>query len=141
MPSIVERIKELCNQMRMSENKFANEIGVNTQTLNNYTTGKRNVSYDVVDKILIHFPQVSAEWLIRGIGNMFDGCGCTSPDDPSLYGKTPSASGTIGSTEAQRTHNGGTTEAERIKFLEEQVAFYKEQTAYYKEMAERKDKQ
>lgn len=96
--------------MRMSENKFASEIGVNTQTLNNYTTGKRSVSYDVVDKILVHFPQVSAEWLLRGIGNMLNGCGCTSPDDPSLYGKTPSASGTIGSTEAQRTHNGGTTE-------------------------------
>lgn len=127
--------------MRMSENKFASEIGVNTQTLNNYTTGKRSVSYDVVDKILVHFPHVSAEWLIRGIGNMLNGCGCTSPDDPSLYGKTPSASGTIGSTDLQRTHNGGTTEAERIKFLEEQVAFYKEQTAYYKEMAERKDKQ
>ena len=111
--------------MRMSENKFASEIGVNTQTLNNYTTGKRSVSYDVVDKILVHFPQVSAEWLIRGIGNMLNGCGCTSPDDPSLYGKTPSASVDGVSTDLQRTHNGGTTEAERIKFLEEQVAFYK----------------
>jgi hypothetical protein len=81
------------------------------------------------------------EWLLRGIGNMLNGCGCTSPDDPSLYGKTPSASVDGVSTDLQRTHNGGTTEAERIKFLEEQVAFYKEQTAYYKEMAERKDKQ
>ena len=96
--------------MRMSENKFASEIGVNTQTLNNYTTGKRSVSYDVVDKILAKFPSISAEWLLRGIGNMLNGCGCTSPDNPSLYGKTPSASGTIGSTEVQRTHNGGTTE-------------------------------
>lgn len=123
--------------MRMSENKFASEIGVNTQTLNNYTTGKRSVSYDVVDKILVHFPQVSAEWLIRGIGNMLNGCGCTSPDDPSLYGKTPSAPIDGVSTDLQRTHNGGTTEAERIKderikLLEEKVAFLEEQVDFYK---------
>ena len=139
--TIVDRLKLLLQYFGMSENKFATEIGMKSQTLNTYTSGKRGVSYEVVDKILAKFPSISAEWLMRGIGNMLDGCGCTSPDDPSLYGKTPSAPIDGVSTEVQRTHNGGTTEAERIKFLEEQVAFYKEQTAYYKEMAERKDKQ
>jgi transcriptional regulator with XRE-family HTH domain len=137
MSTVIERIKELCSQMRISENKLASEIGVNTQTLNNYTTGKRNVSYDVVDKILVRFPQVSAEWLIRGIGNMLNGCGCTSPDDPSLYHRSPSAPIDGVSTDLQRTHNGGTTEEEhikdeRIKLLEERIAFLEEQVEFYK---------
>lgn len=117
--------------MRMSENKFASEIGVNTQTLNNYTTGKRSVSYDVVDKILVHFPQVSAEWLIRGVGSM---C-CSTASDAEIFGTSPSAPGTIGSTDLQRTHSGGTTEDvrdERIKLLEDRIAFLEEQVDFYK---------
>ena len=71
------------------------------------------------------------------ISKLYEGCCPTSPDDPSLYGKTPYASGTIGSTDLQRTHNGGTTEAERIKderikLLEEKVAFLEEQVDFYK---------
>lgn len=138
MDNILDRILKFCDYMGMNISSFASSIDVNQVTLNNYKLGKRKPSLELVEKVTKKYPQVSAEWLLRGIGSMM--CGC-SPDDPSLYGKTPSAPGTIGSTEVQRTHNGLTTEAERIKFLEEQVAFYKEQTAYYKEMAERKDKQ
>ena len=120
--------------MRISENKLASEIGVNTQTLNNYTTGKRNVSYDVVDKILVRFPQVSAEWLIRGIGSMLNGCGCSSADDESIY--HPSSDGTCNGsgTDSQRTHSGGTTED--VAFYKEQAEFYKQQASFYKEQAE-----
>ena len=119
MSTIIERIKELCSQMRMSENKFASEIGVNTQTLNNYTTGKRSVSYDVVDKILVHFPQVSAEWLIRGIGNMLNGCGCSDVTDEEIFGGS---------------HDKGSEDVkdERIKLLEDRIAFLEEQVDFYK---------
>lgn len=123
--------------MRMSENKFASEIGVNTQTLNNYTTGKRSVSYDVVDKILVHFPQVSAEWLIRGIGNMLNGCGCTSTDtDDSFY--HPSQKRTTSEPEAKEERR--TSEdllAKENELLRQQVQFLKEQVDFYKN----KDKQ
>lgn len=67
------------------------------------------------------------------ISKMYEGCCGKDPFSPNPENGL--------TTDLQRTHNGGTTEAERIKFLEEQVAFYKEQTAYYKEMAERKNKQ
>lgn len=70
MGTIVDRLKLLLKEYDMSENKFASEIGVKSQTLNTYTSGKRGVSYDVVEKILAKFPQISAEWLIRGVGNM-----------------------------------------------------------------------
>lgn len=109
--------------MRISENKLASEIGVNTQTLNNYTTGKRNVSYDVVDKILVRFPQVSAEWLIRGIGNMLNGCGCppSTITDQSFY--HPSSDGTCnGPGTEEEGRKDGMTKDEYIKELERVVA-------------------
>ena len=132
MQGLVDSQVDAARKMNAAESTMSSAIGGNERYLNNRFLKRFNEAFGNI---------FSFEWLVNGIGNMLNGCGCTSPDDPSLYGKTPSASGTIGSTEVQRTHNGGTTEAERIKFLEEQVAFYKEQTAYYKEMAERKDKQ
>jgi len=80
MSSIVDRIKELCTHLKVSENRFAGEIDVNPQTLNNYTSGKRKIGYEVVDKILIRYPQVSAEWLLRGVGSMFC-CGDANIDE------------------------------------------------------------
>lgn len=122
MDSIIDRILKFCDSMGMNISSFASSIDVNQVTLNNYKLGKRKPSLELVEKVTKKYPQVSAEWLLRGIGNMFDGCGCTPPENPSLYSRTSSAPGTIGSTEAQRTHNGGTTEAERIKELEAMVA-------------------
>ena len=139
--TINDRFRKVKDYFKLSVNKFAKMIGISQPSAKAIIDGHNEPSNKAIDGLAKGFPMISMEWLLRGIGNMLNGCGCTSPDNPSLYGKTPSASGTIGSTEVQRTHNGGTTEAERIKFLEEQVAFYKEQTAYYKEMAERKDKQ
>lgn len=127
--TIVDRLKLLLQYFGMSENKFATEIGMKSQTLNTYTSGKRGVSYEVVDKILAKFPSISAEWLLRGIGNMLNGCGCTSPDDPSLYGKTSSV---CGNETANETANGGDIKDERIKLLEERIAFLEEQVEFYK---------
>lgn len=134
---IKARLRRVLEEKKSNVSKITEGENVKRSTLSAQINGNSAVSYDTIKLFLRKFADLSADWLLKGEGMM---CGC-SPDDPSLYGKTPSASGTIGSTEVQRTHNGGTTEAERIKFLEEQVAFYKEQTAYYKEMAERKSKQ
>jgi hypothetical protein len=139
--TINDRFNEVKDYFGLSVNKFAKMIGISQPSAKAIIDGHNEPSNKAIDGLAKGFPMISMEWLLRGIGNMLNGCGCTSPDDPSLYGKTPSASIDGVSTDLQRTHNGGTTEAERIKFLEEQVAFYKEQTAYYKEMAERKDKQ
>ena len=103
MSTVVERIKELCSQLNLSENKFAGEIGVNVQTLNNYTSGKRSVSYDVIDKTLAKFPSVSAEWLIRGMGQMFCGSDPFASPSPSVPVNGPT-------TDLQRTQSGGTSE-------------------------------
>jgi DNA-binding XRE family transcriptional regulator len=107
MDNILDRILRFCDYMGMNISSFASSIDVNQVTLNNYKLGKRKPSLELVEKVTKKYPQVSAEWLLRGIGSMM--CGC-SPDDPSLYGKTSSASVDGVSTEAQRTHNGGTTE-------------------------------
>lgn len=53
-----------------NEKVFALQTGIKQQTLNNYTTGKRSISLDAIIAILKAYPDVSAEWLLRGKGEM-----------------------------------------------------------------------
>ena len=124
-----------------SQAELAKAIGASEATISKALKGEEKALTDnLFKRISKRFARYSLDWMINGIGNMMNNCGCSDPNAPF---ETPPSDGTYNglTTDSQRTHNGGTTEAERIKFLEEQVAFYKEQTAYYKEMAERKDKQ
>ena len=53
-----------------NEADFALKIGIKQQTLNNYTNGKRPVKLDTVLAILYTYSDISAEWLLRGKGEM-----------------------------------------------------------------------
>ena len=70
---IVQRIKELVELKAKSKRDFASLIGMEQVTFNNYMIGKRGLSYEVIDAILDAFPEVSAEWLLRGEGEMLKG--------------------------------------------------------------------
>lgn len=103
---IKARLRRVLEEKKSNVSKITEGEDVKRSTLSAQINGNSAVSYDTIRLFLRKFADLSAEWLLKGEGMM---CGC-SADDPSLYGKTPSAPGTIGSTEAQRTHNGGTTE-------------------------------
>lgn len=70
---VINRIKEIIVEKygERGENLFSKEIGIPQVSLNNYTSGRRKVSFEVIDAILRTFPEVSAEWLLRGQGSMF----------------------------------------------------------------------
>lgn len=68
---IVQRIKKLISDKNCTVNSFAHEIGMSQRTLNNYVQLGRYPSYETLYAILHRFPDVSAEWLMRGKGNMF----------------------------------------------------------------------
>ena len=68
---MVERVLKLIETKTYGNEKdFALQIGIKQQTINNYTKGKRTVSLDAVIAILTAYEDVSAEWLLRGKGEM-----------------------------------------------------------------------
>jgi transcriptional regulator with XRE-family HTH domain len=69
----IERIKLLVLERAKSERDFAIKVGIKQSTLNLYILGKSKLSLEAVDLILKAFPDVSAEWLLRGEGNMLKG--------------------------------------------------------------------
>lgn len=67
---IVQRILELVNEKAKSTRDFALLIGIPERTVSTYIKTGRTPSLESIDAILRTFPEVSAEWLLRGEGSM-----------------------------------------------------------------------
>ena len=68
---INERIKALIEAKGCSVTSFSKKIGIAQTTLNNYFKYNRYPAYETIRAILQTFPDVSAEWLMRGNGGMY----------------------------------------------------------------------
>lgn len=69
--SIYQRIMLILNDKQVSVNALSKLVGMSQTTLNTQLKGERALSANVVAKVLSVFPDVSAEWVIRGIGTMY----------------------------------------------------------------------
>ena len=71
MTTFLERLKAIADANSLSTRAFAIKIGFNYSTLHNYFNGRRiSIDYELADKTLSSFSDISAEWLIRGKGSM-----------------------------------------------------------------------
>lgn len=68
--SIGERIRALRKHLNMNQNDLGNKIGLASNTITNYETGRRNPSNQVLELICREF-NVSENWLRTGEGQMF----------------------------------------------------------------------
>ena len=65
-----ERLKELRKELRLTQQAFADRLGVKRNTVATYETGKSNPSDAAVLLICREF-HVNEEWLRTGNGEMF----------------------------------------------------------------------
>lgn len=65
-----DRIKELRQSLRMTQQEFADKLGVKRNTIATYETG-RNAPIDAVFSLICHEFNVSDSWLRSGEGEMF----------------------------------------------------------------------
>lgn len=68
--TVLQRIIDFSESRFLSKKKFAEAIGMEQTTVNNQLIGKRGLSIDLVLSVLDTFKDVSAEWLLRGKGEM-----------------------------------------------------------------------
>ncbi len=72
MSTINQRIKELIDSLEQKISFFSASIKTNRATLNNVIGARQSVpSSEMVAAILTKYPQVRAEWLLKGTGSMF----------------------------------------------------------------------
>lgn len=67
---MVERIKELIAYTGLSDRAFALKCGLKQNTFSRQLNGLNEVSTQTALSILSTFPEISAEWLLRGTGEM-----------------------------------------------------------------------
>lgn len=85
--TIYQRVKLILEDKSISVNALSKQINVAQATLNPQLRGDRTLAANIVEKILTAFPDVSAEWLIRGIGTMYSN---QDADDSSyMVAETP----------------------------------------------------
>ena len=68
---VYERIQRMLKNKRISGNELAKIIGISSTSVYNYLSGEVRAPLSFVSMILESFPDLSAEWLLRGEGEMF----------------------------------------------------------------------
>ncbi len=91
-----ERIKQLMESQRLSQKAFAQFTGISEGTLSGIFNDRTRPTLQIVEAIHTHFPNVSLEWLLYGLGNMEnktesgEAAGMTSGGQASLKAAAPS---------------------------------------------------
>ncbi len=62
------RVKQVIESKAFTSSRFADHIGVPRATISHILSGRNKPSLEVVQKILDAFPDISAEWLVKGKG-------------------------------------------------------------------------
>ena len=69
--SVKDRIMHIIAHYNLSVKKFAEMLGMPQTTVNGYVTGVREPKMDFAIAVINHFENISAEWFMRGQGDMF----------------------------------------------------------------------
>lgn len=67
---MISRIRKIIESQGVSVRAFAISCEINSPTLDRQLKGRMALSLDTVNKILSHYPNISANWLMRGDGPM-----------------------------------------------------------------------
>ena len=66
--TIYQRIMSILEDKQLSVNALSKMVSMSQTTLNTQLKGERTLSANVVAKVLETFPEVSSEWVMRGVG-------------------------------------------------------------------------
>lgn len=61
----------LQSELRLNNNSFCNTIGVNPTIVHNIIKGRNKPGFDLLNKIILSFDNINAEWLMTGNGSVF----------------------------------------------------------------------
>ena len=65
------RINNWIKKEGLKSSELADIIGVNRSTISHILSGRNKPSIDFLQKLLFSFPNINANWLITGDGNMY----------------------------------------------------------------------
>lgn len=83
--SIKDRIRQLITAKGLTSARFADMIGVQRSGISHILSGRNKPGLELLNKMLLTFPDVSADWLITGQGDMLRSETKKSPSTGELF--------------------------------------------------------
>ena len=68
---MIQRLKQITKTKAGSVKKLAEALGISENTIEGYMRGKNKVALNFIVDVLKTYPDISAEWLLRGEGDMY----------------------------------------------------------------------
>lgn len=90
-----ERIRLIMEKAKMSQQDFANRLGISPASLSSIFTGRTNPTNNHVQAIHRAFPEININWLMFGEGDMYD-----TPAGDAVVGAAESDSAATGAEAA-----------------------------------------
>lgn len=97
---INQRIRKVLKDKDLSVAAFSREAGIEQTALNRQLNGGSKVSVGTIKAFLLKFKDVSAEWLLRGVGDM-----CCGVPDEQLEREIAEGTGRVQSIGDNSNHN------------------------------------
>lgn len=100
-----QRIKEIISKKNLNISNFEKKIEVGNAAISSIIKRKSNPSGDILSKILKAFPDISAEWLFTGEGDMYKNSLVDNPKGLPLLPIHAVAGSFIGNTSPVKEYN------------------------------------
>ena len=99
--NVNQRIKEVLQKNDLSITAFSKEVGLPQATVNRQLMEDNKVSLSTIKSFLQRFPRISAEWLLKGVGDM---C-CSDISDEELQRQVDEANARGQHIDDNSSHN------------------------------------
>ena len=85
MSDSVKRLREFMDDKALTSKSLASKIGVQASTFSHYFNGRNSPSAKVMDKLLSAYPELNADWLLRGVGPKYNANASVAKNETSLF--------------------------------------------------------
>ena len=82
---IDKRLSKFLREQDLTAKQFAEEIGVLNSTVSHILSGRNKPSFDFIEKVLRHYPDLNPDWLILGKSPMIRERVALKNSDPMDY--------------------------------------------------------
>ncbi len=87
-----DRFEQILAFYQLSSAQFADNIGVQRSSISHIVSGRNLPSFDFIQKMLIKYPEIDANWLITGKGSLTRsaeiGFASRSRSEPDLFSQS-----------------------------------------------------
>jgi len=79
-----DRLKKWMKIEGLKSSQLADSISSNRATISHILSGRNKPSIDFLDKLLNNYPELNANWLITGVGNMKENLNSQAIDNKNI---------------------------------------------------------